>query len=185
MAEETDLFKALASAAGRRDGDFVRALAELVDAGELLLEPDVEYEVPQGDVMGVNMLWGLWLPNDWLAKWIETPASLRRTPPGSMRTRSTKPGFRRPGLGRLRRPAVRVRDVHAVRRVCESMTRRDDEHVVEVSISGGNETIRVALRGDGITIDNGDRWRQRLTREEAWRLAEALDEVATQAPDEA
>ncbi len=65
------------------------------------------------------------------------------------------------------------------------MTRPDDaEHVIDVSIIGGSETIRVAARGDSITIGNRSRWRQRLTREEAWRLAEALDEVATRAPGE-
>ncbi len=65
------------------------------------------------------------------------------------------------------------------------MTRPGDaEHVIEVSISGGGETIQVVARGDGIAISHGNRWRQRLTREEAWRLAEALDEVATKAPGE-
>ncbi len=81
MAEKTTLFEALDAADGRRDGDFVRALADLVDAGVLHLDPDVEYDVPDGDEMGVNILWGLWLPDDWLAKWVETPTSPAGSPP--------------------------------------------------------------------------------------------------------
>ncbi len=50
-------------------------------------------------------------------------------------------------------------------------------------MAGGAEAIRVEATTDGLLLTNGDRWRQPLTREEAWRLAEAIDELATRAPD--
>ena len=46
---------------------------------------------------------------------------------------------------------------------------------VEVRIASGAETIRVEPSRRGITLTNGSRWSQVLTREEAWQLAEALD----------
>ena len=52
-----------------------------------------------------------------------------------------------------------------------------------IPVAGG-ETIRVEPSRRGITLTNGDRWQQRLTREEAWRLAEAIDAVATSAGDD-
>ena len=55
--------------------------------------------------------------------------------------------------------------------------------VVEVTVSGGAETIHVEPSRDGITLTNGTRWIQVLTREEAWRLAEAIDAVATAADE--
>ena len=53
--------------------------------------------------------------------------------------------------------------------------------IIEVEIAGGAERIRVEVDGDGVLLRRDGRWRQRLTREESWRLAEALDEVATRA----
>lgn len=53
--------------------------------------------------------------------------------------------------------------------------------VLEVSIANGAETIRIEVDRGGLRISNGTRWQQRLTREEAWRLAEAIDSVATAA----
>ncbi len=55
--------------------------------------------------------------------------------------------------------------------------------VLEVSIAAGAETIRVEVDRSGLLIANGTRWQQRLTREEAWRFAEAIDAVATRASD--
>ena len=52
---------------------------------------------------------------------------------------------------------------------------------VEVTVGGGAETIRVQADRAGITLTNGTRWRQALTREEAWQLAEVIDAVATSA----
>ena len=54
---------------------------------------------------------------------------------------------------------------------------------LEVSIASGAESIRVEVDRLGLMLSNGTRWQQRLTREEAWRLAEAIDAVATRAPD--
>ena len=54
---------------------------------------------------------------------------------------------------------------------------------VEVTVAGGAETIRVERTRSGITLTNSSRWSQALTREEAWRLAEAIDAVATSAPE--
>ena len=55
---------------------------------------------------------------------------------------------------------------------------------VEVTVGGGAETIRVQADRAGITLTNGTRWRQALTREEAWQLAEAIDAVATSAGED-
>ena len=49
----------------------------------------------------------------------------------------------------------------------------------EVPVPEHGEVIRVEARGDEVRLANGTRGEQRLTREEAWRLAEAIDEVAT------
>ena len=54
---------------------------------------------------------------------------------------------------------------------------------VEVTVADGSETIRIEPSRRGITLRNGSKWNQVLTREEAWRLAEAIDAVATKAPD--
>jgi hypothetical protein len=51
--------------------------------------------------------------------------------------------------------------------------------VLEVSVADGAESIRVEADGLGLVLSNGTHWQQRLTREEAWRLAEAIDELAT------
>ena len=50
---------------------------------------------------------------------------------------------------------------------------------VDVSVADGAETIRVEPSRRGITLTNGSKWSQALTREEAWQLAEAIDAVAT------
>ena len=50
---------------------------------------------------------------------------------------------------------------------------------LEVTVAGGPETIRVERSRRGITLTNGNKWSQTLTREEAWQLAEAIDAVAT------
>ncbi len=54
-----------------------------------------------------------------------------------------------------------------------------DPHAIEVSVGEGGERIRVVRTPTGLLLPNGDRWEQRLTLEEAWRLAEAIDELAT------
>ena len=61
-------------------------------------------------------------------------------------------------------------------------TNRHLMKAVEVTVADGAETIRVAPSRRGITLTNGSRWSQTLTREEAWRLAEAIGAVATGAP---
>ncbi len=53
---------------------------------------------------------------------------------------------------------------------------------MEVTVAGG-ESIRVESSRHGITLTNGSKWSQALTREEAWQLAEAIDAVATSAPE--
>ena len=53
-----------------------------------------------------------------------------------------------------------------------------DPRVIEVPVVGG-ETIRVEATPSGILLSDDSRWRQPLTDEEAWRLAEAIDRVAT------
>ncbi len=49
----------------------------------------------------------------------------------------------------------------------------------DVPVGERGEVIRVEARGDEVRLANGTRWEQLLTREEAWSLAEAIDEVAT------
>ena len=53
---------------------------------------------------------------------------------------------------------------------------------LEVRIADGAESIRIEVDRLGLVLSNGNRWQQRLTREEAWRPAEALDAAATRAP---
>ena len=73
MTDVPGLFCVLDAADGKRDGDFVRALAELVDAGRIILEPDVEYDVPFGDAFAANLTWGFSVPEGWLAAWMRGP----------------------------------------------------------------------------------------------------------------
>ncbi len=49
----------------------------------------------------------------------------------------------------------------------------------DIPIGQHGELLRVEARGDEVRVANGTRWEQRLTLEEAWELAEAIDEVAT------
>lgn len=51
------------------------------------------------------------------------------------------------------------------------------DHIV-VELRQG-ESIVVRVEGREVVLENQAHWLQRLTREEAWRLAEALDEMAT------
>ncbi len=44
---------------------------------------------------------------------------------------------------------------------------------------GGGQTIKVTRAGRTVVLENAGRRRQRLTVAEAWRLAEALDDVAS------
>ena len=57
------------------------------------------------------------------------------------------------------------------------------KNAIEVAVAGGAETIRVEVTTSALLLSVGSRCRQPLTRDEAWRLAEALDELATRAPD--
>ena len=50
---------------------------------------------------------------------------------------------------------------------------------IEVPVASGG-SIRVEATPGGLLLSSGARWRQPLTREEAWRLAEAIDELATE-----
>ena len=58
-----------------------------------------------------------------------------------------------------------------------------DTLAIEILVVDGTEEIRVETAPGGLVLSNGDRWRQPLRREEAWRLAEALDELATRPAD--
>ena len=73
MNDETNpLFRALDDAGERRDGDFVRALASLVESRELFFEPDVECGIrnsPDGEEY-VNIDWGFAVRRKWLDDWI-------------------------------------------------------------------------------------------------------------------
>ncbi len=55
--------------------------------------------------------------------------------------------------------------------------------VVDVPIGEHGESIRVETRDHDVRISRRGAWEQRLSREEAWRLAEAIETVAT-APDD-
>ena len=50
---------------------------------------------------------------------------------------------------------------------------------MEVIIAGGSQTIRVVADADGVTLSNGPYWQQRLTRDGALRLAEAIERLAS------
>ncbi len=52
---------------------------------------------------------------------------------------------------------------------------------IRVDIAGGAQRIWVSGDPDGVSITNGAFWAQRLTREEALRLAEAIERQASQA----
>ncbi len=52
---------------------------------------------------------------------------------------------------------------------------------MEVSIGRHGETIRVGADDDTVRLSRRGVWEQRITREEAWRLAEAIERVATRA----
>ncbi len=58
-----------------------------------------------------------------------------------------------------------------------------DELAIEILVADGTEKIRIETAPGGLVLSNGDRWRQPLSRDEAWRLAEALDELATRPAD--
>jgi hypothetical protein len=45
---------------------------------------------------------------------------------------------------------------------------------IRVDIAGGAQRIWVAADAEGVSITNGPFWQQRLTRDEALRLAEAI-----------
>ncbi len=51
--------------------------------------------------------------------------------------------------------------------------------VVEVPIGTRGKVIHVETHGDAVRIANPRAWDVRLTREEAWRLAEPIEHVAT------
>ena len=59
-----------------------------------------------------------------------------------------------------------------------------EPRAIEVAVAGGAETIRVEVTPGALLLSNGSRWRQPLTREEAWRLAEVLDALATRAAED-
>ena len=58
-----------------------------------------------------------------------------------------------------------------------------DDLAIEILVVDGTEQIRIETASGGLVLSNGDRWRQPLTREEAWRLAEVLDELAARFGD--
>lgn len=50
---------------------------------------------------------------------------------------------------------------------------------MEVIIAGGSQSIRVVADRDGVTLSNRPYWQQRLTRDEAVRLAAAIERQAS------
>ncbi len=56
--------------------------------------------------------------------------------------------------------------------------------IVDVPIGEHGERIRVETRGEDVRMSRASVWEQRISREEAWRLAEALDTVATAPSDD-
>ena len=52
---------------------------------------------------------------------------------------------------------------------------------IDIPIGAEGQVIRVELRDDRVHLSRPGAWDQRLTREEAWRLTEALDELPTAA----
>lgn len=55
-----------------------------------------------------------------------------------------------------------------------------DDGVVEVELENG--LLRLERVGDDVIMSRVGSWREQLSIEEAWRLAEALDSLATRAP---
>lgn len=56
------------------------------------------------------------------------------------------------------------------------------ERTIELT---SGERLRISVDRDAVQLENPGAWHQRMTREDAWRLAEALDELATSAAEEA
>ena len=52
---------------------------------------------------------------------------------------------------------------------------------IDVAIAGSSQTLRVVADAEGVTLSNGAFWQQRLTRDEALRLAEARERQAARA----
>ena len=48
-----------------------------------------------------------------------------------------------------------------------------------VRLTSGETIVVRRIAADVVLVENPGRWRQRLSREEAWQLLEALDEAAT------
>ena len=46
------------------------------------------------------------------------------------------------------------------------------------------EALTVTIEGEFVVLAHGGHWVERLTRAQAWELAEALDAVATAGPGE-
>ena len=55
------------------------------------------------------------------------------------------------------------------------------ERIIETS---SGERLRISIEHDVVQIENPGAWHQRMTREDAWRLAEALDDLATGAVED-
>ena len=51
--------------------------------------------------------------------------------------------------------------------------------VVDVPIGEHGERIRVEIRDGDVRLSRRGAWEQHLSREEAWRLAEAIERVAS------
>ena len=54
---------------------------------------------------------------------------------------------------------------------------------IEIPIGVEGQLIRVERRDDGVHLSRPGVWDQPLTREEAWRRTEALEEIATAGDD--
>ncbi len=55
---------------------------------------------------------------------------------------------------------------------------REESFMEDVVIAGGEQVIRVSVADDVLTLTAVPWWQQRLTRDEALRLAEAIIRVA-------
>ena len=55
------------------------------------------------------------------------------------------------------------------------------ERIIELT---SGERLRIAIERDVVQLENPGAWRQRMTREDVWRLAEAFDDLATSATEE-
>ena len=53
--------------------------------------------------------------------------------------------------------------------------------MADVVIAGGEQVIRVSVADDVVTLAAAPWWQQRLTRDEALRLAEAIEREASRA----